>query len=161
MMTSPPSGMVCYLDASALVKRYTTETGSAWIIALCHPPRGNLLATARITKAEAAAAFASKHRHGDLSQPHYHQALQDLAHDFAHQYLLVEADHALVDLAVDLTQRQNLRGYDAVQLAAALPLNRVLTQAPFSPRMFVAADDDLLKAAQAEGLATNNPHRYP
>ena len=166
-MTNPPPGTVSYLDASALVKRYVAETGSSWIIALCHPPTGNTIATARITKAEAAAAFTSKLRSGGLSQIHCAGALQDLAHDFAHQYLLVEIDEALVDLAVDLTQRRKLRGYtqcpadDAVQLAAALTLNDVLTQAQFPPLTFVAADDDLLQAAQGEGLAADNPNWHP
>ena len=160
-MTSPPSVMVYYLDASALVKRYTTETGSGWVIALCQPATGTLIATGRITKAEAAAAFASKLRQGGLSQTHYTQALQDLIHDFAHQYLMVEIDQTLVDLAVDLTQRQKLRGYDAVQLAAALTLHGLLTQAAFVPLVFVAADDDLLEAARGEGLATDNPNQHP
>jgi len=119
------------------------------------------MATARITKAEAAAAFASKHRRGGLSQADYTGALQDLVHDFAHQYLLVEIDQALVDLAVDLTKRQELRGYDAVQLAAALTLNSLLTQTQFPPLTFIAADDHLLKAAQDEGLATDNSDWHP
>jgi predicted nucleic acid-binding protein len=153
--------MVSYLDASALVKRYTTETGSRWLTALCQPAPGTLIATARITKAEAAAAFASKLRQGGLSQAHYTQALQDLAYDCAHQYLMVEIDQTLVDLAVDLTQRHKLRGYDAVQLAAALTLHGLLTQAAVVPLMFVAADDDLLEAAEGEGLATDNPNQHP
>jgi len=160
-MTSPPSVVVYYLDASALVKRYTTETGSGWTTALCQPASGTLIATARITKAEAAAAFASKLRQGGLSQAHYTQALQDRAYDFARQYLMVEIDQTPVDLAVDLTQRQKLRGYDAVQLAAALTLRELLTQASFVPLTFVAADDDLLEAARGEGLATDNPNQHP
>jgi len=126
-MTNQPPGQVLYLDASALVKRYVVEMGSAWVIGLCHPPAGNMIATARISKAEAAAAFASKRRSDGLSQADYIGVLKDLAHDFAHQYLLVEIDQTLVDLAVDLTKRQKLRGYDAVQLAAALTLNSVFT----------------------------------
>jgi predicted nucleic acid-binding protein len=160
-MTGSPPGTVFYLDASALVKRYVAETGDSWIIALCHPPVGNTIATARVTKAEAAAAFASKRRGGGLSQTHYTNALRDLAHDFAHQYLLVDIDQALVDLAVDLTKRQKLRGYDAMQLAAALTLNGMLTQAQFPPLIFIAADDDLLKVAQSEGLGTDNPNWHP
>lgn len=160
-MISPSPGTVFYFDASALVKRYVTEIGNTWVIALCRPSTGNAVATARITKAEAAAAFARKSRSGGLSQAHYTGALGDLAHDFAHEYLLVEVDRALVDLAVELTRRQKLRGYDAVQLAAALTLNDMLTQAQFSPLTFVAADDDLLDAAQGEGLVTDNPNRHP
>jgi predicted nucleic acid-binding protein len=160
-MTSPPPGTVFYFDASALVKRYVVEAGSSWVADLCLTPPGNAIATARVSQAEVAAAFASKHRSGGLSQAHYARALQDLSHDFMYQYLLVEIDQALVDLAVELTRRQKLRGYDAVQLAAALILNSLLIQAQFSPLMFVAADDDLLRAAQSEGLATDNPNWHP
>ena len=125
------------------------------------PATGTLIATARITHAEAAAAFASKLRQGGLLQVHYTQALQDLAHDFAHQYLLMEIDQTLVDLAVDLTQRQKLRGYDAVQLAAALTLHGLLTPASPTSLMFIAADNDLLESAQGEGLPTDNPNQHP
>lgn len=159
-MTNPPRDAVFYFDTSVLVKRYASETGSTWVITLCHPPTGNTIAAARITKAEAAAAFASKCRSGGLSQAHYTEALCDLAHDFVHQYLLIEIDQTLIDLAVDLTKRQKLRGYDAVQLAAALTLNNMLTQTQFSPLTFVAADDGLLDAAHNEGLVTDNPNRH-
>lgn len=160
-MSSPAPGPVFYLDASALVKRYVVESGSSWATALCDPSTNNTIATTRITKAEAAAAFASKQRSGGLSQDDYTEALQDLTHDFTHQYVLVEIDQALVDLAVDLTTRQKLRGYDAVQLASALTLNNVLTQTQRPPLTFIAADDDLLQAAQDEGLSTDNPNLHP
>ncbi len=158
---NPPHSAVLYFDTSALVKRYVVETGSAWVVTKCHPSAGNTVATARIAKAEAAAAFASKSRGGGLPQTHYTEALRDLDYDFAHQYLLVNVDQPLIDLAVDLTKRQKLRGYDAVQLAAALTLNNVLTQAQLPPLTFIAADDDLLDAAQREGLITDNPSLYP
>lgn len=138
-MNPAPSDSVFYLDTSALVKRYVTEIGSSWIAAVCD----NTIATARITKAEAAAAFSRKQRSGGLSQTNYEQARRDLAHDFMHQYVLVEIDQALIDLAVDLTGRQILRGYDAVQLASALTLNSVLTQAQRPLLTFVTADNDL------------------
>jgi len=54
-----------------------------------------------------------------------------------------------------------LGGYDAVQLATALTANAVLTAANLPPLVFVAADDDLLAAARAEGLSVENPNHYP
>lgn len=151
------AGTVFYLDASALVKRYVTEPGSARVMALCQPSMGNTITTARISQAEAAAAFAGKYRNGELTRADYAKILQDLAHDFAHQYLLIEIDQTLVDLAVNLTVRHKLRGYDAVQLAAALILNDLLIQAQFPPAVLVVADNNLLSAAQNEGLLTENP----
>ncbi len=159
-MTYPPSGIIAYLDASALVKRYVVEAGSSWVATLCDPSAANTIATARITKVEAAAAFASKRRSGDLPKASYLKVLQDLAYDFMHQYLLVEVDTALVDLAVELTKRHKLRGYDAVQLASALTLDRLLSQARADRVVFIAADKALLEAAQEEGMNTDNPDRY-
>jgi hypothetical protein len=57
-----------------------------------------------------------------------------------------------------LTQNHKLRGYDAVQLATDLISNRVLMTAGLSHLTFVAADDDLVVAARAEGLAAENPN---
>lgn len=160
MIPAGPS-LVFYLDTSALVKRYATEIGSSWVISLCDPASENTIATALITRAEAAAAFSRKLRDRELSESDYRAALQDLAHDSAHQYLLVEIDGALVNLAVELTKRQMLRGYDAVQLAAALILDDTLTQAGLFPLTFVAADDSLLTAAESEGLITDDPKAHP
>jgi uncharacterized protein len=57
-----------------------------------------------------------------------------------------------------LTQNHKLRGYDAVQLATSLVANGVLITAGLSHLTFVAADDDLVVAARAEGLAAENPN---
>jgi predicted nucleic acid-binding protein len=160
-MTSASGSTVFYLDSSALAKRYVVEIGSAWVEALCRPTVGYTIATARITKAESAAAFARKLRDGGLTPANYVNALRDLAHDFAYRYVLVDADETLVDLAVDLTKRQKLRGYDAIQLAAALTLNDLLMQTSLAPLTFVCADEDLVRSAQGEGLATDNPNLHP
>lgn len=141
---SLPATTVFYLDTRALVKRYITEIGSGWTVALCDIAAGYTIATAQITKVEAAAAFASKRRNNDLSAANYTAILQDLAHDFAWQYLLVEIDQSLVDLAVDLTKHQKLRGYDAIQLAAALRLSHILSKTSVT---FIAADANLLQSA--------------
>ena len=54
-----------------------------------------------------------------------------------------------------LTQQHRLRAYDAVQLATAIAAAAVLPGLAF-----VAADNDLLDAAQAEGLTAENPNNY-
>ena len=38
-----------YLDASAMVKRYSPETGSAWVKALTDPPAGHTIILSEIT----------------------------------------------------------------------------------------------------------------
>ena len=161
MIPAPSTDAVFCFDTSALVKRYAAEAGSSWVNAVCRASTGNTVATAQITHVEAAAAFAVKRRHGELSHKDYTNALQDLAHDFMYEYLIVKIDQSLVELAVELTKHHKLRGYDAVQLAAALTLNSLLTQTPFTPLTFVTADDELLQAAESEGLLAANPNQHP
>jgi hypothetical protein len=59
-----------------------------------------------------------------------------------------------------MTQTFYLDSYDAVHLASALRLNRMLIGLQSPPLTLIAADDDLLEAAQAEGLQTENPNLY-
>ncbi len=59
-----------------------------------------------------------------------------------------------------LAQRHFLRGYDAVQLAAALEANIERTTAGLLPLTLVAADGALLAAATAEGLSTDDPNNH-
>lgn len=153
--------MVYYLDTSALVKRYVAEIGSRWITDICARTDGNNSMTAMITKAEAAAALSSKLRQGGLSAVDYTGALQDLDYDFAQEYMLVTIDLSLVELAVQLTKRQKLRGYDAIQLAAALTANDLIIQADLPPLTLISADTELLYAAQSEGLPIDNPTLHP
>ena len=149
--------MVFYLDTSALLKRYVRETGSTWVTALYAPNAGHTLAT----KAEAIAALAAKQRRGGISLNDYQRAESDLRHDFGHTYSIVEIDEPLVDLAANLAKQQRLRGYDAVQLAAALTLQTILLTANLPGLTFLSADTLLLAAAQQEALTTDNPDLYP
>ena len=66
-----------------------------------------------------------------------------------------------VDSAIQLTRRQKLRGYDAIHLACALTLHKPLIDHGLPPLTFIAADDNLLAAAQSEGLTTANPNDHP
>ena len=56
-----------YLDASALVKRYLAETGSAWVESVCADEETNAIAIAHFGLVETAAAFAAKQRGGFIT----------------------------------------------------------------------------------------------
>ena len=66
----------------------------------------------------------------------------------------------IIDRAVEITQRRKIRGCDAIQLATALSLNAALLAEELQPLIFVAADAELLQAAEEEGLATENPEGH-
>ncbi len=77
-----------FLDASALVKRYVTETGTPWVTGLLDPAARNRL------------------------------------------YMTAARKHGL-------------RGYDAVQLAAAIHANNRRVARKLTPLVFVTADSSL------------------
>ncbi len=72
----------------------------------------------------------------------------------------VVISQAVIDRAIALTRRYRLRGYDAVHLASALILNDALLTQGLPALTMVAADDNLLAAAAAEGLPIENPNRH-
>ena len=150
-----------YLDASAVVKRYSPETGSVWIKTLADPLSGHTVILGEITLVEAAAAFAAKHRaSGGITRKERDDAVALFLSHCDTEYMLVAITRSIIDHAVRLTQDHKLRGYDAVQLATALAADEAFTTAGLSQLIFVAADGDLLTAASAEGLATEDPNNF-
>ncbi len=102
-------------------------------------------------------AFNRRNREKQLSDTDY----ADIAVICANEYQFVELTDAIIEQAKVLLEARPLRAYDAVQLASALSANDAL-QASGSPALiFLAADNRLLDAAQAAGLAVDNPNDHP
>ncbi|MCX7789542.1 MAG: type II toxin-antitoxin system VapC family toxin [Chloroflexaceae bacterium] len=150
-----------FLDSSALTKRYLQETGSGWVSALTDSATGNFMVVAEITRVEVAAALAARHRAGAITRNERDDLVSLVLRHFDKEYRIVAIEPRVTSRAVVLTQRHRLRGYDAVQLAAALLANEPLIAAGLPALTFVAADDDLVAAARAEGLPAENPNRHP
>lgn len=150
-----------FLDASAVVKRYADEAGSAWVRQITDPQAQNAILLAEITLAEVAAALAAKQRAPKgITMEQRNRVLSRFLQDCDEHFTLVSIDRSVIDRAVDLAQRHRLRAYDAVQLATALEASAI-TQAQALPALtFVAADTDLLTAAAAEHLSVENPLNY-
>lgn len=150
-----------YVDSSALVKRYVTEIGTDWIRSLVVPAGGNLLLTSRVTIVEIRSALARRSREGGVSSEEHVLALEALRTHSLAQYHLVEFDASVAELASELLERHPLRAYDAVQLASALAVTQVMTDAGLPAPRFLTADERLLEIASAESLPTDNPNRHP
>lgn len=155
-----PPFRLYYLDTSALVKRYMVESGSLWVQDLYLQPN-SLMVTSLLTLVEAAAAFGRKWRLGDIDRETYRQALDRLRQEFHRGHVVLDVEPAMADLAVTLTERHPLRGYDALHLAAALSTVRRMRLGQQVQVVFVSADRALLAAAAAEGLAVENPLAHP
>jgi predicted nucleic acid-binding protein len=138
-----------YLDTSALIKRFVAEKGSPLIQTIV--TRGGSVATAKIAYAEVYAGLTRKHREGHLSDRLYALSCRQFESDWQ-AYILIDLRDEILLLARDLIQRHPLKGFDAIHLASALSLKSALGE----EMTFAAADERLLRAAEAERLRPLN-----
>lgn len=150
-----------YADSSVLTKRHVQESGSAWVQGLTDPAAHNTIITAHISMIEVFSALNRRVRESTLSTADYMTIANDFAAICATEYLLVEATPQIIAQARGILERHPLRGYDALQLVTALAANSVLVGQGLNPLIFLAADQRLLAAAQAEGLARDDPNTHP
>jgi uncharacterized protein len=61
---------------------------------------------------------------------------------------------------MELAETHSLRGYDAVQLAAALMVHNMRQALGLPALELVSADRDLNDAATTEGLTVDNPNTH-
>lgn len=137
--------MILYLDTSALVKLYVSETGSPQVhewVSACE-----LAAVCRIAWAEACAAFARRARDVPADAPSLEQAREALANDWPH-YFILELTETVVARACEYAEVFALRAYDSVQLAAA----STLREATAAEVVFASFDNRLNKAARVTGM---------
>jgi len=149
-----------FFDTSALVKRHVIEAGSAWVRSVLRDKVTHDIYVARITTVEMTAAITRRRQGGHLSRPQADAMLGHFRRHLAQRYHVIELPPALFDEAMRAARKHQLRAYDAVQLAAALNLHRRLEEAGLGPLTLVSADRELNDAAQAEGLAVEDPNAH-
>ncbi|MGI8787568.1 MAG: type II toxin-antitoxin system VapC family toxin [Pyrinomonadaceae bacterium] len=150
-----------YLDSSSIVKRFSREAGTVWVLKLFRPSNANLIYTARITSVEVVSGLMRKSRAGNLSSIELDKAVSRFERSLRGRYVFIDVNEPLLTRARNLIKNYKLRGYDAVQFAAALQIRQRRIFLNLSPIIFVSADNDLNAAATAEGLAVENPNNYP
>lgn len=149
---------IYFFDSSAIVKRYVKETGTSWVIGITNPAKGDGLYVARISGAEVVSAITRRSRGGDLSQADMTVAIADFRNDFERQYRVLEITPTVITRAMSLAENHALRGYDAVQLAAALEVNDRSLVLALSGLTLISADKALNAAARVEGLTVDDPN---
>lgn len=150
-----------YLESSALVKRYSAEAGSKFVIKLLQPSSGNRLYSAKITEIEVCAALTRKRKGLTMTAAAATKSIARFRRNFAARFVKSDITDSIISDAIRLSDLHALRGYDAIQLAAALETNSERISRGIAPLTFVSADAELNSAAQAEGLAVENPNNYP
>src|SRR5260370_42668566 len=148
-------------DSSATVKRYAIETGSKWVFDILRPSAGNSIFVAGVTGAEVVAALARKRKGKSLTAAQATKAISRFQRHFSLRYQKILITDSLVTAAMSYADKYELRGYDAIQLAAAKEIENELKEVGAASLIFVSADKDLNNAAQAEGLSVENPETYP
>jgi predicted nucleic acid-binding protein len=146
-----------FFDSSAIVKRYMNEAGTTWVNNFVSPAARNRVLLARITGVEVVSAIARRGRSGALPLSVIATLLQRFRQEFIQVYRIVAVTPRVLATAMNVAEKYALRGYDAVQLAAALQIHVRLKV----PLLFVSADGALNHAAAAEGLSVENPNHYP
>ncbi len=150
-----------YFDSSALVKYYAQETGTNWVRGLIDVQPANEIFTALATGAEIVAALKRRERMNLITATDVAAALAVFKNQFRIRFKALRTNDVVVDRAMDLAEKHNLRGYDAIQLASALLIEERMTIQGVGPLTLISADVELNQAAQAEGLLTDDPNQHP
>ncbi len=137
--------MICYLDSSALTKRYVVEPGSEEVARLIS--EADAVGTAWISLVEVVAALTKSVRLGVLTSEEGDSAIRLFELDWP-SLARLQITELLVSEAASLARKHGLRGYDAVQLAAASLWQKSLE----IPITLLSCDRQLSAAARHEGM---------
>ena len=152
---------VYFTDTSALAKRYVTETGTAWLQTILNPSTGCSAYIVRITAVELIAAIIRRERGATITPADAAAARTAFRTHVSTEYNVIEFTEELANRAMTLAETYGLRGYDAIQLAAALDVNGSYHAARLPTITLISADAELNAAAASEGLRVENPNMYP
>lgn len=100
-----------------------------------------------------------RQRGGSISAENAAVVLGDFREDFAQAYRVVDVSAALLARAMNVAETHGLRGYDAVQLAAALRVNDECRALELALTL-VSADAELKGASRGEGLTVEDPNSH-
>lgn len=151
---------IYFLDSSALVKRYISETGSNWVCNLFDPSLGNQFFIAAIAGVEIVSAITRRAKNGGINVADAIAVRDQFKQDFQTEYQIIEISDKIINSAINIAESYALRGYDAVQLASGRELNILCIANGLNGVNFVSADNNLNTAAMGEGLIIKNPNNH-
>lgn len=137
--------MITYVDTSVLLKLIIDEDGSNRAALIWSS--ADAVASVSLIAVEARAAIAAAGRGRRLTTAQAREAVGELEALLRVLHLMPVTDE-LLSAAADLADVQDLRGYDAVHLAAALEIGATVLS---------SADTALCAAAERCGLHVANP----
>jgi predicted nucleic acid-binding protein len=146
------------LDASALVKRYTLETGAALVDHLFARATTARLMCVMVGAAEVVAALVRKRNRGLITPAIFTATLAQFSYEVLNAvgFAKLPSDNALILASIRLVIKYGINSTDAIVLHSALTV-AAQARALGNHLVLVTSDQRLLKAAQAEGLLTFDP----
>lgn len=146
-----------YLDASAAVKGYVSERGSARILDLLDVESNHELYLSRVGVVETAAAIFRRVAIGETEPEEALFAVERLKSDTHGTYAIIEVIPETAYRAVEIAEKHRLRAYDCLQLATALLLHEQRAALRMEPLTLMSSDEELNAAAEGEGVLVENP----
>jgi predicted nucleic acid-binding protein len=149
-----------YLDASALVKRYSSERGSAAVVARFD--REERVFTSRLSFAEVHSSLGWKFRAGELTAETLARLREEFESDWIFSLSVLDLDVGTMSAISRLVEHYALTAGDAVHLSAAFWLQDAIRLGRFrgaagEPVEFGVADKQLARIARICGLQVFDP----
>ncbi len=148
-----------YFDASALVKRYTRESGSDKMLFLFRNVPLERLLCLTIGAMEVFWICVRKRNDGRITSHQFERVVTHLKREVINRqsnFRTVSLPDSLVWDSMDLIETHSLNSVDALVLRSALNIATELRNAG-DTLVLAASDQRLLRAARTEGLQVFNP----
>ena len=148
-----------YFDASALVKRYTRESGSDKMLFLFRNVPLAHLSCLTIGAMEVFWICVRKRNDGRITSHQFERAVTHLRHEVINSqsdFQTISTPDSVIWDVMRLIETHSLNSVDAIVLCSALEIAAELRDTE-NTLVLVASDQRLIRAARAEGLQTFNP----
>ncbi len=141
--------MICFLDSSALVKRYIDEAGTEQVRLLMSADHRIVVSWLAYPEVLSAVTRRSI---GKLPDSEMQRFREQLSEDFS-RFLILDVAGQAIEAVDKIIASHGLRGADSIHLATALWFARSVDE----PVLFVASDRELIAAAKSELLSALDP----
>lgn len=143
-----------YLDTSALVKLYVREPGTERMLQLANRTASNQLAVLALAPVEIWSAVRRRERASEISRAAADHLLASFQRHMESKFLRQPVTDAILDESCNLIDKHALTAFDAIQLAGYFALR---TASGKNIPVFVSADRELIRAAEAEAVLVMDP----
>ncbi len=148
-----------YFDASALVKRYTKETGSEHINFIFSNFPMNCMMCSIMCVAELYWIFVRKKNDGRINEDDFSQAsinLESEILDSHSEFHIIPIQDSLILRSMPMIQTYSVNSVDAILLRSAVDITRPIWNTG-NRLVLVSSDRRLNRAATSEGILVFNP----